>query len=365
MMIRELVDAIFAADEARAKELLESGADVNGHMLIPDDLQDVERYDEADEEWRYWASSVLREECHTEVTDWGVDYDIWQIGLTPLYVATSRRQVEMCRLLLKHGADTNAEAIFRFAKSDNREAETDVQQSSLHAAASGGNLELTKLLLEAGADVEVGMSSRACCCSCWFGDTETPLHVAIERGHREVTSVLLQSGANPAAVRTLVTEYTKESYSKKDECPLMTALAARQLDLAAMLIGHGASAVECFRTLENVEYDYGEDYSEDEDEPISWDMESRSGLYEAAMLGDLAAVRLLLRGGADPNTGREWSGRRRDDEFVRDGLCDVVWWEAKQKQSPLEAASEHGHRGVVDLLRETGADPTPDRARYR
>src|SRR4051794_33634993 len=57
----------------------------------------------------------------------------------------------------------------------------------LHEAAWGGHTEVVKLLIEKGADMNIGSSYKA---------PHTPLQTAAEEGHYEVVELLLQRGAD-------------------------------------------------------------------------------------------------------------------------------------------------------------------------
>lgn len=58
--------------------------------------------------------------------------------------------------------------------------------SALMLAVANGNLEIVKMLLRAGAEVEV-MNS----------DHRTPLLIAVHAGHEDVVALLLEAKADP------------------------------------------------------------------------------------------------------------------------------------------------------------------------
>ena len=82
--------------------------------------------------------------------------------------------MEVCRLLVEHGADPNV------AK---RNGET-----ALMEAARGGHMEVCRLLVEHGADPNAATS-----------DDVTALMWAAQRGHIEVCRLLVEHGADPSA----------------------------------------------------------------------------------------------------------------------------------------------------------------------
>ncbi len=91
--------------------------------------------------------------------------------VTPLHSAAAARQLEIARLLLAHGANVNA-----------RQADSGF--TPLHEAAANGDLELAKLLLEKGADINAKMT-----------DGKTPLAFAVSRGQSELAALLRERGA--------------------------------------------------------------------------------------------------------------------------------------------------------------------------
>ena len=95
-------------------------------------------------------------------------------GETPLAVSSRRGHVEFARVLLKHGADT--EALYGSGC------------SLLGLAALRGVVELVQLLLEHGADA-TAPDQEGC----------TPLYWASEEGHLAIAQVLLTHGADVAA----------------------------------------------------------------------------------------------------------------------------------------------------------------------
>ena len=164
-------------------------------------------------------------------------------GDSPLLDASKRGDIAAVKALLAQGADPNA------ARGDGL--------SALHLTAEEGNLEIVRLLLDAGADVAAKTH---------IGHYQ-PLHLASRTGQADVVRVLLAAGADPEAVTT-TTGVT----------PLH--LAAKALDGAGavrVLLEHGA--------------------------PIDA-RESAAGqtpLMFAASFGRVAAIRKLLGHGADPS----------------------------------------------------------------
>ncbi len=124
---------------------------------------------------------------------------------TPVADAAMRGEIEVVRALLKQGADVNA------AQGDG--------MTALHWAAENGDVEITAMLIFAGANLEGGTR---------LGDY-TPLHLASKAGQGPVVETLLGAGADPNA-RTSTGAAT----------PLHFAAAAGSAETVAALIDHGA-----------------------------------------------------------------------------------------------------------------------------
>ena len=91
----------------------------------------------------YYNEVALRNEnIPVEIVEWlferGADVNAPYKYGTPLYGHAGRGNLEICRFLITHGADV--------------EAEDDANKTPLYAAADRGHLEIVKLLLENGAD---------------------------------------------------------------------------------------------------------------------------------------------------------------------------------------------------------------------
>ena len=89
----------------------------------------------------------------------------------PLHSAVSSRQLEIARLLIEHGADVNAR-----------------QQggvTALHGTAAHGQIELAKLLLSHGADVNAKMD-----------DGSTALDLAVKNNQTEMADLLRKHGTS-------------------------------------------------------------------------------------------------------------------------------------------------------------------------
>jgi ankyrin repeat protein len=156
--------------------------------------------------------------------------------------AARRGDVAAVRAYLKEGADPNA------ALGDGLTA--------LHLAAQQGNVEIAKILIDAGA--RVGAGTRI--------GRYTPLHLAAEGAHTAVIQTLLAAKADPAAVAT-----------PSGSTPLHLAAKAMNGESAARLLVENGAPVNA------QEASYGQ-----------------TALMIAAAYNRPATVRELMKLGADP-----------------------------------------------------------------
>ena len=136
-------------------------------------------------------------------------YENYLYGYMPLHVAVLEGHIDVVRILLEAGADTEKRAddgrtplhvaasvaassgnpdIARLLLQWGAEKEKQTNDSGfapMHCAANCGHLEVVRLLLEWGADIEKPSN-----------DGDTALHLASAGGHLEVVRLLLESGAN-------------------------------------------------------------------------------------------------------------------------------------------------------------------------
>jgi ankyrin repeat protein len=103
--------------------------------------------------------------------DVNVNVQQGRFGNTPLHVACSKGNEEIVRLLLKKGANVDAQ---------NRQ-----RSIPLHVACGRGNVEIVELLLKQGTGVNV---QNKC------GDT--PLHIAFRKGNEKTVELLLDAGVD-------------------------------------------------------------------------------------------------------------------------------------------------------------------------
>ncbi|VDB88497.1 unnamed protein product [Peniophora sp. CBMAI 1063] len=287
-------------------------------------------------------------------------------GRSALHVAASLRHVEMCHLLLSHGALVN---------STDRDGDTPV-----HNAASEGHSDIVRVLLEHpaadGADPTARSRVRK-------ENGKTPLHYAASEGHADVCRLLLSHGAlvddSDECGATPVHEAAREGHSdvvrmllehpaadgadptarcrarnEDGQTPLHDAASWAHVDVCRLLLSHGALV---------------DDTDKDGNTPV----------HDAAARGYLYVARLLLEhpaaDGADPTVrcrARNEDGQTPLHKAASRGLADVcrlllshgalVDDSDECGATPVHEAAREGHSDVVRMLLEhpaaDGADPT-------
>jgi ankyrin repeat protein len=121
-------------------------------------------------------------------------------GFTALHLAAFFGKAEAARLLLEHGARVDAYT------------RNPLANQPLHAAAAGKHVEVCRILLAAGADVNATQHGGF-----------TPLHEAAQHGDVEMSELFLSAEADPAAL------------TDAGETPGDLAAAAGHVDLARRL----------------------------------------------------------------------------------------------------------------------------------
>jgi len=200
---------------------------------------------------------------------------------TPLHVSSHLGNVEIARVLLKHGADTEARDVGDY--------------SPLEYVAQTGHVELVQVFLEHGADANAQDE-----------DGFTPLYLALAAGQLEVARVLLSHGVDVNA-------------RNKNNWALLHR--AENEETARFLLEHGADAnalgIDNRTPLHNVSecgyvgaawalLEYGVDANARDSNNATPLHLASDPKYENRVEGCLDVARLLLQHGSDINA--------RDDE---------------------------------------------------
>ena len=205
----QLVRASMSGDVKRAELLLSASADVNGSVVI-NDGQDGEAITVNPVIAAAWNGNTR---ILNALIERGADVNLQCRGSdamhrTPLFAATAQGHSEIVQLLLGWGARIDLSDYVEYG-------------NALCGAAKAGNLDIVRIFLENGADV----NSRG-------GSLVNPLGFAIHNGNTEVAEYLLQQGAHVAF----------------DICQHGTALecasSSGNLGLVLILLQHGATDVQ-------------------------------------------------------------------------------------------------------------------------
>ena len=279
---------------------------------------------------------------------------------SPIADAAARGDREAVKALLKKAADVNA------AQGDG--------MTALHWAAMNGDVELTQMLIVAGANVRA--TTRL--------GTYTPLYLASQQGHAPVIQALVNAGAD-------VTAGTPNGTT-----PLMAAAASGELDAVKVLIENGADVngkdgvrlqtplmyAAASNRASVIEYLAAKgadlkatskvsDLSNLSREGAGFGGNPQGGLPGAQNAAQAARRQpipgvdrnyglnelIVAHGGLTPLLYAVRQGYRESTEALLKAGADVNALSAGDKTSPLLMAIINGHFDVARMLIDRGADP--------
>jgi ankyrin repeat protein len=304
-------------------------------------------------------------------------------GQTALMWAVLENHTDAVKLLLARGADINAKTTARTIKGEYTPARPAaasgpgiIRQRALPTAEGGmtsllfavrdGNAPMTRLLLDAGADVQLASAN----------DT-SPLIIAILNGQTELASYLLNRGANPNAI---------DAYKRG---PLFAAIELRNfnhekysdlptdgrdpMDLIEELLAKGANPNQQTNTTPVhglMQFDG------------SWvNFDGQTPLIRAALSGDAEVMKLLLQYKADAKittdggttslmaaAGINWipaqTYMHSEEEYVEAvNLCLAQGVEVNAANSmgltAMHGAANRGWESIVQILADHGSKLDP------
>jgi ankyrin repeat protein len=302
-----------------------------------------------------WAVYEGKADEVRQLLDAGADLTLANnYGATPMGLAAEVADTDIIALLLEAGAD---------ADSPNPEGQT-----ALMTVARTGNTEAAKLLLEHGATVDARES--------WGG--QTALMWASARRHPEMMALLIEHGADVNArsidrdyQRHVTAEGRPKSLDSGGLTPLLYAARENCTDCVDVLLANGADidladpdgVSPLHLAIMNANWDLAKQLIDAGADVDQWDEYGAAPLFTAignytrrdggrASIDPLNQtegvdiVHSLLEHGANPNM----------QLFFRP--ANVRGSTNTRGSTPLIRAANNGDREMIELLLDSGADPT-------
>ena len=276
---------------------------------------------------------------------------------SPLNLALQHENLEVAKILIQNGANINS---------------LHMMETSLHRAAKLGKVEVAKFLIKHGSNVNSLITKTPLYLACDEGHVEmaklllkngaysllgdiTPLYVACRRGHVDILRLLLKNTANVTLERKFL---------------LHAALEMGHLEVAKLLIQHGANVnardreqstplhiackkgnLELVKLL--VEHGARTDFH---------DQDMYTPLHIASKLGNVELARYLIQNGAIINSKflgssttplhiASFYGRTEIVKLLLDHGCSLRLKDEQNKRA-LDLAKQKGHYQIVELIRQ-------------
>ncbi len=261
-------------------------------------------------------------------------------GRTALHLSAHEGHMEVVKLLVKNGADVNLHEEF-------------YQLTPLHMAVWKGHTEVAEFLLDNGADPKAREK-----------DNETPLYYAATSGNVDTVKFLIDRGAN-----------LKDRESAVDNTVLSLAVGQGETEIALFLIEQGADVLYTKENGWTMLHDAAWRGSPEiiallVDSGIPVDAKTdfgRTPLQNTCMGGNLEGATVLIKKGANVNAeGDEgWTplylainrGNREMVPLLLKAGAKVDQRTGSKEQTPLHLAAIKGYGDVCELLLKKGADP--------
>ncbi|XP_065565796.1 putative ankyrin repeat protein RF_0381 [Artemia franciscana] len=292
----------------------------------------------------------------------GAELDATNVyGETPLGTAIRTSNLDLVKLLLKHGANPNCGESFGSAPP--------LHMAIIIMAAKEGSADVCNLLIKSGAEIDATDV-----------DGETPLGTAIKTSNLDLVKLLLKRGANPNCGECLHLAVKKggadlcnlliKSGAELDatnvygETPLGTAIKTSNLDLVKLLLKLGANpnCGECLHlAVKKGSADVCNLLIKSGAEIDATNVHGETPLGTATKTSNLDLVKLLLKRGANPNCEEclhlaVEKGRADMCELLIDSGAKLDAMNAN-KDTPLLIAIRNNNLELVKLLLKRGANP--------
>jgi ankyrin repeat protein len=253
---------------------------------------------------------------------------------TPLHAAVETGNIEICKVLISYGADVNEK--YDGVK-DGVILGDFFSGSPLHLAAEEGKKDICELLIHSGANVNAIDYYR-----------ETPLIKAARNGHLGICRLLFANGAKINIERS--------------HNPLYAAAYEGHLEVCELLISKGAKT-DIFIEAAMGRIKGVKQKLDEQPDLINSRRHGRNLLHWAVSSGQTDVCRLLILRGADiKNDGLNEPLLHLAASKGHGEVCDILVENGTDVninylgETPLHKAAFYGHKEVCELLIENGAD---------